>query len=59
MLEGILLVSVFEGYALPHVVRRLDIASRDLIDCFMEILAERGYSSTTTAAREIIKDVKD
>ncbi len=52
-------IPIFEGCCLPHAVSQSDFAGRHLTEYLQEILCERGYSFTTSAEREIVRDIKE
>ena len=52
-------VPIYEGYCLTKGIKRTDIGGRDLTKRLKKLLRERGYSFTTTAELEIIRDIKE
>lgn len=53
------IVPVCEGFAMPHLVRRLDIAGRDITKYFIKLLHLRGYAFNATADFETVRQMKE
>mmetsp|Transcript_23872 Transcript_23872/g.11504 ORF Transcript_23872/g.11504 Transcript_23872/m.11504 type:complete len:109 (-) Transcript_23872:385-711(-) len=50
-------VPIYDGYALPHALMRVDLGGLDLTDYLSIILKERGYV-LNTHWREVLNDIK-
>jgi actin len=51
-------VPVYEGHSIPHAVQTSIIAGRELTDRLVKLLTASGYPLTSTAEREIVRDIK-
>ncbi|KAJ1752619.1 centractin- actin- protein of the dynactin complex [Coemansia sp. RSA 1807] len=52
-------VPVFEGFALPHAIRRIDVAGRDVTEYLQMLLQKAGHNFFTSAEKEIVRQVKE
>ncbi|MBN3304662.1 ARP2 protein, partial [Amia calva] len=50
---------VYEGFSLPHLTRRLDIAGRDITRYLIKLLLLRGYAFNHTADFETVRLLKE
>jgi len=53
------IVPVYEGFSLPHLTRRLDIAGRDITKYLIKLLQLRGYAFNRTADFETVRQIKE
>ncbi|KAF0027685.1 hypothetical protein F2P81_020426 [Scophthalmus maximus] len=50
---------VYEGFSLPHLTRRLDIAGRDITRYLIKLLLLRGYAFNHSADFETVRMMKE
>eukprot|EP00003_Mantamonas_plastica_P013084 TRINITY_DN2304_c0_g1_i2.p1 TRINITY_DN2304_c0_g1~~TRINITY_DN2304_c0_g1_i2.p1 ORF type:complete len:391 (+),score=121.86 TRINITY_DN2304_c0_g1_i2:43-1215(+) len=53
------IVPVYEGFALPHLTRRIDLAGRDITRYLIKLLLHRGYAFNRTADFETVRQIKE
>ncbi|ELU40020.1 actin-related protein Arp2 [Rhizoctonia solani AG-1 IA] len=53
------IVPVYDGFALPHLTRRLDIAGRDVTRYLIKLLLMRGYAFNRTADFDTVREIKE
>jgi len=53
------IIPVFDGFALSHLVKRLDLAGRDITRYLIKLLLLRGYAFNRTADFETVRQIKE
>ncbi|GAM24314.1 hypothetical protein SAMD00019534_074890 [Acytostelium subglobosum LB1] len=53
------IIPVCEGYSIPHLTRRLDVAGRDVTRYLIKLLLLRGYAFNRTADFETVRQIKE
>jgi len=53
------IVPVYDGFALPHLTRRLDVAGRNVTEYLIKLLLLRGYAFNRTADFETVRQIKE
>jgi len=52
-------VPVYEGFAIPPAIRRIDIAGRDVTEHLQLLLRKAGATFHTSAEKEIVRTIKE
>jgi centractin len=52
-------VPVFQGFAIPNSIRRIDVAGRDVTEHFQQLLRKSGRVFHTSAEKETVKSIKE
>lgn len=52
-------VPVYEGFAIPSAMRRIDVAGRDITEYMQTLLRKSGYVFHTSAEKEVVRNIKE
>lgn len=53
------IVPIFEGFALSHAIQRIDLAGRDVTTYLQRLLRQNGNLFTSSAEKEIVREIKE
>lgn len=52
-------VPIYEGFAIPSAIRRIDVGGRDITTFLQLMLRKEGYIFNTSSEMEIVKQIKE
>ena len=52
-------VPIYEGYTIPRALERINFAGEHLTEYIVKLLHDTGYSYTTAADRDIVREIKE
>lgn len=52
-------VPVYEGFAMPNSIQRVDVAGRDVTEYMQLLFRKSGYVFHTSAEKEIVRNIKE
>ena len=52
-------VPVYEGFAIPSSIQRVDLAGRDVTEHMQTLLRKAGYVFSTSAEKEVVRQIKE
>lgn len=52
-------VPVYEGFAIPNSIQRIDVAGRDVTEHLQQLLRKHGYVFHTSAEKEVVRAIKE
>lgn len=52
-------VPVYEGFAMPSSIRRIDVAGRDVTEYMQLLFRKSGYVFQTSAEKEVVRAIKE
>eukprot|EP00762_Andalucia_godoyi_P000269 ANDGO_03244.mRNA.1 Actin-related protein 2 len=53
------IVPVYEGYVIPSLIKRMDLAGRDITTYLIKLLQFKGYAFNRTADFETVREIKE
>lgn len=52
-------VPVYDGYSMPHLIKRMNLAGRDITNYLIKLMLLRGYAFNRTADFETVRQIKE